>query len=415
MSEPSAKKAKRGRPRRPEPPLPEELVGRRQVADLLRHRRRLRNAYPHGNRTLHYDTVLITYLLAFFNPTLRSLRTIQDFSKVPGANQYLDVEQVARSTLSDANRLFDPGLLEPLIQSLHAQIPAIARVDAKLGQLLKQLRLVDGSFFAVAADVEWALRKRKAHNASTDDRFVRLDLQMCSQTGVPECLEINGKGTSEVAAAQRHIEPGVVYVADRGIFSFSYVQAMLDGEADFVLRIKTSQLFQAQKELPLTAEDRQAGVLSDRVGVLTGNTYRSAPQSLLREVRIADPNNPGHVVRLLTSLMDIPAHLVGAIYRRRWQIELFFRWLKVHAHFRHLTSHSRNGITLGFYVATIGVLLLYLHTGRRPSKYAFSLLCMVGQGMATLRDILPILEARERENDLARKRLARKKAEKAGR
>jgi hypothetical protein len=96
-------------------------------------------------------------------------------------------------------------------------------------------------------------------------------------------------------------------------------------------------------------------------------------------------------------------------------IELFFRWLKVHAHFRHVISHSQNGLTLGFYVAVIGVLLMYLHSGRKVSKYAYNLLCMVAGGSATLADILPILERREREREVDRQRLARKQAEKTKR
>lgn len=395
--------------------MPELLLGRRHLRVLLRHRDKLRRAYDHGNRVLHYDTILTAYLLAFFNPILRSLRMLEDFSKVPGAQQYLDVDQLARSTLSDANQLFDPTLLDPLIHSLQSHIPALARVDSKLGQVLKQLRLVDGSYFSVAADVQWALRRRKrGKGTGCDDRSVRLDLQLCCATGTPECVEINGKGTSEVAAAQRHIEGGVIYVADRGIFSFEYIQKMLDCEADFVLRIKTSQLFEVQKELPLSDEDGKAGVISDRLGILSGSPNRPAPETQLREVIIADANNPGHVIRLLTSLTEIPAHVIGEIYRRRWQIELFFRWLKVHVNFRHLISESANGITISFYVAVIGVLLLYLYSGRRPSKYAYGLLSLVGAGQATLKDILPILEARERASELERKRLARKNAQKAG-
>jgi IS4 transposase len=218
-----------------------------------------------------------------------------------------------------------------------------------------------------------------------------------------------------VAAAQRHIQRGVIYVADRGIFSFAWLEDMLQAGADFVLRIKTSQKTRTLRDLPLSDADRAAGVLSDRIVVLEGCPGHPAPQSELREVRIADPNNPGHVVRLLTNLMDVEGWVLGEVYRHRWQIELFFRWLKVHAHFRHLISQNRNGILLSFYVAVIGVLLMYLHSGRKPSLYAYNLLCLVGQGYATLADIIPILANREREKELARKRLLKKKLEKQGR
>ncbi len=67
----------------------------------------------------------------------------------------------------------------------------------------------------------------------------------------------------------------------------------------------------------------------------------------------------------------------------------------MHAHFRHLTSHSKNGVTTGFYIAVIGVLLIYLHTQRPVSKYAYAMLSLVAAGGATLQEIIPILQ---REN-----------------
>lgn len=415
MTQEPQQQRKRGRPRRPKAPKLGELVGREQMKIFARHRRRLHKAYCHGNRKLFMDMVLSAHLLAFFNPCLRSLRTIEDFSQTQEARDELEIEQVCRSTLSDANAVLDAGLLEALIEDLRERLPELPRTDGKLGQLLKRLRLVDGSFFAVAADVHWALRKRKAWSEAGDDRFIRLDLQMCCVSGVPECVEISGWGSSEVAAALRHVEAGWIYVADRGIFSFSWVQEMLVGGADFVLRIKTSQKTLTLRENPLSDADRAAGVLSDRVVVLEGGPGRHAPKQELREVRIVDASNPEKVVRLLSNLLDVEAHLLGTIYRHRWQIELFFRWLKVHANFRHLISQSRNGILLSFYTAVIGVLLLYLHTGRKPGKYAFSMLCLVADGSASLQEIIPILERRERERELARQRLKRKKAEKAGR
>ncbi len=84
----------------------------------------------------------------------------------------------------------------------------------------------------------------------------------------------------------------------------------------------------------------------------------------------------------------------------------------MHAHFRHLTSHSKNGVTTGFYIAVIGVLLIYLHTQRPVSKYAYAMLSLVAAGGATLQEIIPILQRRERECELQRQRVARKKAEK---
>jgi hypothetical protein len=122
-------------------------------------------------------------------------------------------------------------------------------------------------------------------------------------------------------------------------------------------------------------------------------------------------NETGQTVRLLTSLLDVPARIIGLIYRWRWQIELFFRWLKTFAKLDHLISHNRNGITLQFYVAVIGMLLIYIKTGRKPDKYSLILLQHVAGG-ASMESLLPWLEERWREKDLAAARRARKAAKK---
>jgi hypothetical protein len=398
------------------PPADEALFGLKYIRALNKHRKRLRKAANHPNRLLHYDDLLTLQLLSFFNPTLRSLRTLDDASRTGRMAECLDVDRACRSTLSDANACLDPALLLPLIEDLHKRLPHLPRADSKLHKLLQKAIAVDGSVFAVAGDVAWALRKRKPWSNRIDDRFIRLDLQYCCARGTMEGMEINGKGTSETAAARRHIEPGAIYIADRGIFSFAYVKDLLAAEAEFVLRIKTSQRLEVLKELRVSPEQRARGVLSDRIVRLdpAAGTAAGATEQMLREVVLFDEKNPGKPVRLLTSLRDVEPAIVGEVYRWRWQIELFFRWLKVHANFRHVISHSQNGLTLSFYVAVIGLLLMYLHTGRKVSKYAYNLLCLVAQGASTLAEIAPILEDREREKELERKRLARKRAEKTG-
>lgn len=395
--------------------VPEALIGSDYLALLDKHLRKLRKAYAHPNRRLHYDDLLTAYLLAFFNPILRSLRTLEDASTSQRMQDHLSIERLCRSTLSDANGILDSKLLLPLVADLRARLPNLPKADNKLEQLLRQAILVDGSFFRTVCDVEWALRRRAPHSATRHEHFVRLDLQLCGATGVPAGVDISGKASGgEVAVAARRVQSGVLYVADRGIFSFDYVRRILGAQSNFVLRIKTSLKFEPQQEHPLSEADKAAGVISDRTGVLIGAPpERVAPGNTLREVIILDPKT-GHPIRLLTSLSvdDVPAHLIGQIYRHRWQIELFFRWLKVHAHFRHLISRSRNGLELGFHVAVIAVMLIYLHSGQKPGLYAYNMLCAVAMGWATPAQILPVLERRQRERRLERERLARKRAQK---
>jgi Transposase DDE domain len=396
----------------------EDLFGGKYVRSLQAHLAHLRAAHPHPNRTLFYDDVAIAYLLGFFTPSIRSLRTLEDFSQTPQMQASLSVDRLARSTLSDANKVFDPTLLEPIIEELRGRLPHLRQDDPQLADLTDRIRVVDASLFTVAADVAWALHQRRANGKPRDS--IRLNLQWAAGAAVPEGISITGKGVSEPQALMEAIEPGLIYVMDRGYVHFKLLDRIVHACSDFVLRLKTNNYFIAienndltPKSLPLGDEDRAAGVISDQVGHLGGLAARFPPPAgMLRVITLLDPDDPENPIRLLTNILDVPAYVIGLLYRWRWKIELFFRWLKVHAHFRHLTSHSKNGVTSGFYIAVIGVLLIYLHTQRPVSKYAYAMLSLVASGQASLQDITPILERRERERELARRRLERIKAAK---
>ena len=409
----------RKKPIKDDPPLPdwhEPVRGGKHLRVLEEHVRALRReSDAHGNRQLFCDDVILAHLLAFFNPTLRSLRTIEDFSQTRQAQRHLSVRKLCRSTLSDFHRVTDPTILLPIIQRLHAAVrkspgPLPQGLPATLGQVLA----VDGSFFALAADVAWAVRH--GTNSGEKRASARLDMHLDVSNWLPEIIDVCGADTSEAESAVRHIRPGAIHVYDRGIFSFELLRAQIEAKAFFVHRMRErgprQPQFVIEQERPLSDADRAAGVLADRVGYLAGSTHRQAPTALLREIIIQSPDQPDGQIRLLTNLMDLPAATVGLLYRYRWQVELFFRWLKVFANFEHMISHSQPGILLSFYVAVIGVLLLYLHLDAKPSKYAFSLLTLVANGGATLEEIVPILKERERQIALAKASLARRQAKK---
>ena len=101
---------------------PETVVGGKYVRLLERQLRQLRSDDAHGNRRLFLDDVFVAYLLAFFNPTIRSLRTIEDFSASLQAQRHLSVQKICRSTLSDFNRLVEPERLEPILAALRSRL-----------------------------------------------------------------------------------------------------------------------------------------------------------------------------------------------------------------------------------------------------------------------------------------------------
>lgn len=407
--------------------LPEKVIGAKYVRLLQKQLRSLREEDAHGNRQLFLDDVFVAYLLAFFNPTVRSLRTVEDLSQTSQAQKHLSVEKICKSTLSDFNKLVDPGRLVPIMDALrrrlNAKHVATGRAETDLNELLRQTVAVDGTFLHAVADVAWSVANSNNHGAVR--HRARLDAHVNVSTWLPEAIVVPAPGQSEADSAIENIEAGRIYVYDRGYMSFALLRAhyeladaaTLQTLSHFVVRYKpvggNSPALNDATDRALTEEDRTAGVLSDRVGFFTSDTARRAEIASipLREVIVPyDENGEQKTLRLITSLLDVPAHVIAILYQHRWQVELFFRWFKSFGHFGHLISHTRDGVLTHLYVTIIAVLLMYLHTGYRPSKYMFALLSQVAAGGATLEEIVPILRERERRRELDRASAARRRA-----
>jgi hypothetical protein len=379
---------------------------------LDEHLGRLRRELPaHGNTKLHADQLVLGLLLAFFDPMARSLRLIEGCGDFAGR---LDLPRLARSTTADALAAFDPARLRPLIEDLRARCPGLARADADLAGITRRIIAADGTYLTTLADVAWALHHTKSNGRT--QRQVRANVQLDVADWVPQVVTVSGDdGESEPAAFARDLLRGVLYVVDRNFVDFSFMTALLGRDNDLVLRVRANAPgVRVIASNPLTAADVSAGVVADEQVELTG---RGAPSGTFRRVTIVTTDRRGkpETIRLLTNLTDaavVPAHVIGSAYRLRWQIELFFKWLKCFARMDHLLSTSRRGITTQLYVAVIAVLLMHVQTGRRVSIYALAALGRVAGGQMTIGQAMEVIARRERERELATIRQARRRARK---
>ena len=409
---------------------PEQVIGGKYVRLLEKYMQQLRSENEHGNRQLYLDDVFVAYLLAFFNPSIRSLRTIEDFSQTRQAQKHLSIRKICESTLSDFNKLADPQRLEPMLRALRDQLNRKQHgrrlPENDLQAMLKQTVAVDGTFLSAVAEVTWAIANSNNHGAIR--HRARLDARLNVSTWLPEAIVVPDPGQSEADSAIEHLQAGRIYLYDRGYMSFALLRAHYEktetaedavAKSSFVVRYKlaggNSPELNDAVDCPLSDADRAAGVISDRVGYFTsthaGRTGIS--KLLLREVIVPyEEKGKPKTLRLITNLHNVPAKTIALLYRHRWQVELFFRWFKSFGNFDHLISHGRDGVVTHLYVTIIAVLLMHLHTGYRPSKYMFALVSQVAMGGATLDEIMPILRERERRSELARQSAARLRAKK---
>lgn len=376
---------------------------------LDEHLQRLRELPVHGNTRLRGDQLLLGLLLAFFQPMARSLRLIEGCGSFRGE---LDLSRLARSTTSDALAAFDPTHLRPLIADLRQRCPQLSHLDGDLAGITRRIIAADGTYLSTLADVVWALHHTKSDGKRQAQ--VRANVQLDVNHWVPQVLSVSGDdGESEAASFAKDLLAGVLYVVDRNFVDFAFLSALLAKGNDFVLRVKSDKpALRVVGNLPLTPADVEAGVVADELVELSG---RDAPSGTFRLVTITATDRYGNAqtIRLLSNLTDagvVAAHVIGAVYKLRWQIELFFKWLKCFARMDHLLSASRNGITTQLYVAVIAVLLMHIQSGKRVSIYALAALSHVASGLLTLEQALEVIARRERERDLARARQAKRRA-----
>lgn len=406
------------REKRPEPlatPLPrraDQLVGRRLIARLDEHLRHLHALPAHGNRNFRYDQLVIAHLLAFFNPQMHSLRRIEDVFDLPAVRRRFAMPAAPKSTVADAQRLFDPQLLAPLFADLKQRV-GLQPHDPRLDALTRQLVAADSTFFAVAGRIAWAVYNRKSdggvrlqtgRRGQTARGNVRAHVHFDILRGVPEDFTLTGGQASESRELQRRLRPEHCYVLDRGFQSYHLLGEILQLQSDFVVRLRKSAACTELETRPLTAADLAAGVQHDTL-VQVGWRAAAAPLPPLRRVTVEVPEQASPLV-LLTSCLDLPAEVIAVIYRHRWQIELFFRWLKCLAHLEHFFSEAADGMTLQLYVTLIATLLIALETGARPSVYDYSLMSLALSGLAPLEEVLVVTAKRraEREREVRRRR-----------
>jgi hypothetical protein len=379
--------------------------------------RQLPDSPFHGNERLHFSNVVGLLLSAAMHPTVRSLRAIEQHSHLPQTREMTRLKVVPRSTMSDALARFDPEQLRPVIRALQARLPWLRRLDPQADRAARQIVAMDGSWFTLAGEVTHALQMNRG-NQGRQSR-VRLNLQLDVESFLPLDCDVSGAGDgSEPTAFMRRLVKDCIYLVDRNFVHFGFINAVHAAGSNLVLRLRKDTNFAASAQRPLTPRDREAKVLQDEVGMLCGPTSPTnqgrasrtgkPPAQIYRRIVIWDEKNKKPVI-LLTDLLDVPAWVIGELYRLRWQIELFLRWLKVFANFEHLISQSPRGMTMQFYVAVLLTLLLHIRTGMPVGKHTLHILQMSATGQLDEAGVQFLLARRERERLLELARRARKK------
>jgi hypothetical protein len=336
-----------------------------------------------GNRKLHYDQYCALVLLYFFNPVITSLRGIEQATGLGKVQRELGVAKTSLGSLSEAVGVFDSQLLHPLIRELADQLIPVQQ--GPQAEALKTLTAVDGSLLPALPKMAWALWNYD------DNRAAKLHLHFEVLKSVPIDAKITAATGCEKQAMQEMLEKDRFYVMDRGYEKFSLFQAIVDVGSSFVCRVRGQMTWTVVKQRPLSEEAIAAGVIFDAEVDLGGKKAEGVLKQTMRVLKIDTGETDKHgkpvILTLVTNRLDLDAELLALAYRFRWQIELFFRWLKCVLGCRHLLSTRQNGVEIQVYLALIASLLIALWVGRKPTKRTYEMLCFYFLGVATLDEL----------------------------
>lgn len=353
-----------------------------------------------GNRDLFFDQYVSLILLYFFNPTLTSMRGIQAASKLEKVQKALGCSKFSLGSFSEAGRVFDAECLKPILSELAARLKPLAVAGrSREAELLVGLTAVDGTLLPALPKMFWALWNYEHKRAA------KLHLHFEVFSAAPVRAEITAGQGCEKKSLRRMLEPGRFYVIDRGYEKFQLFQDIVDGGSSFVGSVRGQMTWTVLRERELSEAARQAGVVFDAEVNLGSHKAEGVLTQPYRVVIIErSSTRPGEEKRLVlvTNRMDLDADMIALAYRYRWQIELFFRWLKCILGCKHLLSTKQNGVAIQVYTALIASLLITLWTGRKPNKRTYEMLCLYYQGWATLDELTAHLNQLNAAEKLAR-------------
>jgi hypothetical protein len=333
-----------------------------------------------ARRTLFAEDYFCGFLFAVLNPAIVSLRALCHVSHCRKMRQVC-AKPISAAAFSEGQHLFQPEILEQVVRQLAQESQGRGQGgDARVRQALAALTAVDGTVLRAVPRMAWA-------PAAGHGSAIRLHLHFNVFDQVPAAWPITPGNVSEPKVFARTVEPGALMVADRNYgHDFALLAQWQTRGIHFVFRLFNNLVLEpVGPDRPLSPADRQAGVVWDRR--VRFGVHGDGP--VLRVVRV-EAN--GDLFHLVTTREDLSAELIGLIYRQRWQIELFFKWIKTILNCRHWLAESPAGAQIQIYCVLIASLLLMLWTGQRPNKRMVESLQWYWTGMATEEDLVRLLQ-----------------------
>lgn len=357
----------------------EQVAGSSELPPTLSDRRRKH----------HFGSYLGLFLLGLVNPVVHTMRGLCGASHLKAVQDLVGGPAMKLATFSEMQSVLDPELLHQVFVEVARRSTSAGTVpDPRLARL--DLVAQDGSLWRALPRMSWA---RYGVGPDGNAKGVRLHLRFHLVKAMPCEARVAEGQSCEREALRQMVRAGQINVGDR-LYGKSYqlLRQVDQAGAFFVFRLHDDCVINEQEALPITSAEAAVGVV--RHAWATLGFYEDKRSIRLRLVEIRTQT---HRLLLATNLpiQEASAELIGLIYRRRWQIELFFRWIKCILGHRHLFAESPAGVAIQMYLALIASLLLQLYTGKRPNKRQFEAIQFFLLGWATQEELAMLIKQAE--------------------
>lgn len=290
---------------------------------------------------------------------------------------------VSKSALSTANKERPAEVFAGLLAILMGQLQRGYR--RKIGDCV---RLIDSTSLRLnGLSGDWA-------TFSTDVCGAKAHIIYDPDADQPLYLMVTAANVNDISAAKEMpIEPGATYVFDLGYYDYAWWAELHEAECRIVTRLKSNTPFTVIEDRPVPPDNT---ILSDRIGYLPKRlaaSRRNPMSAAVREIRVVNEN--GKELRIFTNDLILSAQEIASLYKRRWAIELFFRWVKQTLKITHFFGISENAVRIQIAIALIAFMLLRLaHEANRIGVSPLAFARLIRANLMHRRSIAELLQRR---------------------
>ena len=368
-----------------------------QVLDFLPKRefRRCVARYQ-GNRRIRSFTCFDQYLcMAFAQLTFReSLRDIECCLRAMKDKLYhMGIRgRISRSTLADANEKRDWRIYRDFAHVLIRHAKKLYADDDFGVQLNETVYALDATIIDLCLSVfPWA-KFRKTKGA------VKLHTVLDLRGAIPSFVAITAGSVHELNILDRLLpEIGAIYIMDRGYLDFERLFMLDQTPAFFIVRAKSNTRLRRLYSHPV---DKSCGLRCDQIVIPQGYYSRKAYPAKLRRIKYFDDQQHKNLV-FLTNHMSLPALTVAELYRCRWQIEIFFKWIKQHLRIKAFYGTSENAVKTQIWIAiSVYVLVAIVKKRMKLQLSLYTILQIFSLTLFEKKSILQVLTETEYKNKI---------------